>query len=168
MTADRLTVAEIARNIDMSKPALVRYLAILENRVAFHADGQPPTYPAESLPLFVRLAEFHAAGAVTPKTMAAQLSRIVPDSEFRIPQSESNQSLLLSLPESQSIFLLTQIRDILLLSSYNYDLLTLAEAAAYLKCAPGSVSRRVKPFSRGIYRMSDIQAFIRTGRRRGG
>ena len=163
----RLNPTDIARATGMSKPALDRFLAHDENRALFGGHGKPPTYPVENLPMFVRLHDLHAAGKVTPRTLAANFSPVLP---LRIEDSEITNigirnPALTAIPlfsESLQTTLLEEIRDAIRTQFGSIDkLLTPAQASVYLACSPGSVSRYVKPVRRGKYRLSDIQAYIR-------
>jgi hypothetical protein len=163
MTTERLTLLMIADATGMHMSALKRYLSIPANRALFRPEGTPPTYPAEMLPIFQRLHEMHQSNAVTPKTLAGMEALLFmqahnPESGLQI-RPPSSGAILSPNSDPQIIALLSQIRDALVLPD---KLLTPKHVSEYLACAPGSVSRYIRPVRRGKYLLSDVQAYLRS------
>lgn len=148
MVPDRLTVIDIARSTGMSQPALYRYLAIKENRVLFGGEGQPATYPAESIRLFERLALLHTEGAVTQQTLA-KTWKILTHEEGPPAVSPVRDAPSPSRPPEP---LLAEVREDVLLTE--------AEAAARLACAPERVARYVERAR--LYWQSEVDDAIRS------
>ena len=183
--SDRVTPTEIAARLGMSKPALVRYLGHESTRAYFGASGHPPTYPLESLSRFEHLRDLHVAGVSSPLKLSKMLA--VGASLFDLSHSEISHSEIaqssrpvvsceslaqitpLSINED-SYSVLLEIRDALVsLANRGYPstslpieerILTLPEAAEWLRCPLSGVSRRVKPFERGKDALSDLQAYV--------
>ena len=78
-TSDDLTMVAIAEATGMHLSTLKRYMAVPANRDLFGAYGQPPVYPAASLPDFLRLAELHEEGIATPRTLAGIAGLLLSD-----------------------------------------------------------------------------------------
>ena len=99
-----ISISEIVRKTAIDRSVLNRYLAIDENRALLGGEASHPQYPAERLPLFYRLAQEHAAGVVTPKTLAArfrsEFGKRNSDTENRIADSAQQAGAMVRLSES--------------------------------------------------------------------
>jgi hypothetical protein len=89
---DRISASEIARVTHFHPSAMKRYLAVEAVRNFMGAEGQPPTYPAESLPLFRSLKDLHDAGKIAPSTFDALKDILFTSSTSpdRRPNSDQN------------------------------------------------------------------------------
>ena len=137
----RLTPAEIVREVGMNRNALDSYLRQASIREVLGGSGEPPTFPRASLPMFERLRDLHAVRTTTPLALASTLERL------KIDKTSS---------PSPSAGIMSEDR-----------LLTEEEAALYVACAPAEVSRYVRPIPHR-YSLNDIQAYIRSLRDRAG
>jgi hypothetical protein len=166
--SERLNTTDIARRINMNKSALVRYLALPENRAVFGAAQRPPTYPIEHIPMFEKLKVLHESGAITPQTFAGTWAMLSNISISEMPKLENRKGVLIP-SAGDGAATLERIDDkmgqlvALATVAAQERLLTTLEASAYLSCAPERVSRYVRPVAgrRGKYWLSEVQAYLR-------
>ena len=166
--SDGLTVVQIVQMTGIGIDTLNRYLKHDSVREYMGAFGKPPRYPESSLPLFHTLKGLHERKAIKPDTlpnMLPALSTLLPtvtltDASMRNVHSAQN-ALVPSTQVEDGVSLLREIRDAMLANAGD-KLLTPAQSAEYLSCSAGSVSRYVTSARRGKYRLSDIQAYIRS------
>lgn len=158
--ADMLTIAEIVRRTGMGRDALNRYLAQPAIRELFGGAATHPLYPAESVPLFLRLAEQHSKGMVTPKTLQAAWTAKQEESETLPAVVRSANTA--RVPNNAEPFVFTKGADATLtvIVGQEDSLLTREEAAKMLRCHPRSVGRYVLPVRKGVWKRSDVQKYI--------
>lgn len=184
-TNSLLSLAEIVRRTGIDRSALNRYLALPENRDLLRGADTHPNYPIHSIPLFLRLAEQHEAGKVTPKTLAAwweaeeaaapsmtmrtvDRNSVNGQSAHNGGQSLNNGEALTVTPaamehgaERLAEALVNAVQRAGLVVGAD-RLLSGEEAAALLNCKPRGVAYRVRPVGAATYRLSDIQIYIRS------
>ena len=178
---ERLSAAEISRITHLHPSALKRYLSVSANRVLLGVADDPPTYPAENLPLFRRLTDLHESGTISPRTLEnlwpilfspaalgsgsesghgigpqTDLRTLVPSTQ--VPPTQFTRADLQSLITIAVVDALQQTA-----AAHPSPLppdapLTRQQAAAVLGCHPNNVSRHVTPVMRGVYSSLMVQA----------
>jgi hypothetical protein len=164
------SLTDLQRRLDVPYDRLRGFIRYAEVRHWLGARSLPNVqgdrFPIEAELKLRQLLEAQDAGLITPKTAAAWIDRTFSlDTGGELGQDTNGTSIDRVSPQPIAN-LLEEIRDeIRRLGSWPNSptdrLIDATEAAGLLCCSPRAVGRRVRPVSRGRWRYSDVQAYIR-------